>query len=569
MSSPRFPEPPPTVPATPIAEVDARVARLVARRDHWVEVDLSRRVALLRACIDATEAIAADWVEAASKAKGIDPSSPLAGQEWLGGPMATVRNMRLLADALEAGGQPKVPDLYTRPDGQQVAKVFPANLVDGLLYTGYRGEVWIEPGKPASQGQIYREKAAGRKGEGKVALVLGAGNVSSIGAMDALYKLFVDDEVCIVKTNPVNAYIGRYYEAGLKPLVDEGVLTVVHGGAEVGSHLCQHPDIASVHITGSDRTHDAIVWGADPAEAARRKAANDPILKKPITSELGCVTPVLVVPGDWSEADLDYHALQVASMVENNGSFNCNAAKALVVAKGWAQREKFLEKVHAALSSIPARKAYYPGALDRYQAFIARYPNAKPLVAGGPEVVPWTVLPDVPAREGEYALTQEAFCGVLAEVSLDASDAADFLKKATDFANDTMWGSLSCVLLIHPKTAAANKGALDAAIAGLRYGGIAVNAWAAVLYALCVTTWGAFPGHPLTDIRSGRGVVHNTFLFDHPQKSVVYAPFRINPKPPWFSNHKSLRELGSKLTKFEATYSVLGVPSVALTALRG
>lgn len=569
MSSPRFPEPPPSVPATPIAEVDKVVARLVARRDAWVEVDLKRRVELLRACITSTQAEAASWVASACKAKGIDPSTPMAGQEWLGGPMATLRNLRQLAEALEQGGQPKLPGVYTRPDGQEVVKVFPGNLVDTLLYTGYRAEVWIEPGETASQGHIYREKAAGRKSAGKVSLVLGAGNVSSIGAMDALHKLFVEDEVCVVKTNPVNAYIGDHYLRALKPLVDEGVLAVVHGGAEVGQHLCQHPDIASVHITGSDRTHDMIVWGADPDEMARRKAANDPLLKKPITSELGCVTPVIVVPGEWSESDLDFQAMHIASMVENNGSFNCNAAKAVVLSSGWAQRDRFLDKLHAALASIPARKAYYPGAEDRYKAFMSNYPNAKALVSAGPQVVPWTVLPNVPPKLGEYALTQEAFCGVLAEVSLDASDPGDFLKKATDFCNDVMWGSLSCVMLIHPRTQRAHSDAFDAAVAGLRYGGVAVNAWAAVLYALGQTTWGAFPGHPLTDIRSGRGTVHNTYLLDHPQKSVVYAPFRINPKPAWFANHKTLNLLGERLSRLEGSYSVLGVPSVALTALRG
>ena len=96
-----------------------------------------------------------------------------------------------------------------------------------------------------------------------------------------------------------------------------------------------------------------------------------------------------------------------------------------------------------------------------------------------------------------------------------------------------------------------------------------MNAWAAVIYALSVTTWGAFPGHPLTDIRSGRGVVHNTYLFDHPQKSVVYAPFRIKPTPAWFSNHKNLRQLGERLTKLEGAPTLLGVPAVALAAMRG
>lgn len=569
MSSPRFPEPPPAMPATPLPEADAAIASLLAQTQRWVDVGIARRIELLRACIESTVQAGPDWVAAACKAKGIDPASQTAGQEWLGGPMTVVRNLRLFAEALEQGGQPRIPGQHVRPDGQVVLDVFPANLIDKLLYTGYRAEIWIEQDKAPTQGRIYREKVAGRKTQGGVGLVLGAGNVSSIGAMDALYKLFVDDEVVLLKTNPVNDYMGPIYERALAPLVAEGVFRVVHGGGDVGRHLCQHPDVHSIHITGSDRTHDVIVWGPDGDEAARRKAANSPVIDKPITSELGCVTPVMIVPGPWSESDLDYHARQVASMVENNGSFNCNAAKVLVLPKRWALRDNFVQKLHAALAAMPPRKAYYPGAKDRYQSFIDRYPDAIKLGADGAEIVPWTVIPNVPAKQGEYALTNEAFCGVLAEVDLDAADADEYLAKVVPFVNDEVWGTLSAIMIIHPESQRKHAAAFEAAVAELRYGGIAINVWAAVLYGLVVTTWGAYPGHTLQDIRSGRGVVHNGYLVDNPEKSVVYGPFRLNPKPVWFYDHRNLLDTSRRLTHFEANPGLLRVPAVALAALRG
>ena len=46
------------------------------------------------------------------------------------------------------------------------------------MFTGFTAEVWIEPGQAASQGKIYREKTNGEASEGKVSLVLGAGNVA-------------------------------------------------------------------------------------------------------------------------------------------------------------------------------------------------------------------------------------------------------------------------------------------------------------------------------------------------------------------------------------------------------
>ncbi len=569
MASPAFPEPPPTLPATSLADAQARLERLVAHKDAWVKVPISRRVELLRRCIHGVLAVADEWVASAARAKGIAPDDPLAGEEWLGGPLVTVRNLRLLADTLEQGAS--VPPVSTRstPDGQQIVKVFPRGLLENLLYTGFVGEIWLEPGKPASQGHIYREKERGSYPPGKVSLVLSAGNVASIGPTDALHKLFVEDEVVIVKMNPVNEYVGPFLERAFACLRDEGVMEVVYGGAEIGGFLAHHALVDSVHITGSDRTHDAIVWGGNPDEQARRKAAADPILKKPITSELGCVTPVIVVPGDWSESDLRYQARHVAGMVVNNGSFNCNAAKVLVLASGWAKKERFLALVRDELAATPPRKAYYPGADSRYQAFLKHYPRHEVLGERKPDTVPWTLIPEVAPNDGEYALSNEAFCGVLAVCELGASEPGAFLEAATRFANERVWGSLSCMVLIDGKTEKQHASAFEKAMAELRYGGIGVNVWAGVIFGSCALTWGAHPGHPLTDIRSGRGTVHNTLLFDHPQKSVLKAPFRIAPMPVWFARHRTLAETGRALTWLEASGSFLRVPRVLFGALRG
>ena len=45
-----------------------------------------------------------------------------------------------------------------------------------------------------------------------MSLVLGAGNQASVIAGDILFKLIHEDEVVIVKTNPVNEYVGKYLE---------------------------------------------------------------------------------------------------------------------------------------------------------------------------------------------------------------------------------------------------------------------------------------------------------------------------------------------------------------------
>jgi len=566
MPSPAFPEPRAAIPPTSLSECDQAVARVHEKRDAWLAVSLDKRIDYLEQCLKGVREVAAGWVDDLCRVKGLRSDEAMAGEEWLAGPAVTARNIRLLMENLRAGGHKPPPAITTRGNGQKVARVVPDGIRDKLMFGGVTAEIWIQPGKEASQGRIYREP---KPAHGKVALVLGAGNVSSIPPMDVLYKLFGEDEVVVLKMNPVNEVLGPHLKRAFKPLIDDGFLEIVYGGAEVGAHLASHPQVDTLHVTGSNRTYDAIVWGGDPKEQADRKAANSPRNTRPFTAELGAVTPVLVVPGDWNEKELKFQAKHVAASVTQNGSFNCNAGKVLVVARGWNLRERFIDAVHAELKHATPRKAYYPGATQRYQGFLEHYPQAIALGGTGEGIVPWTVIPNVPPDAGQYALTNEAFCGVLAEVALDVTTPVEFLQAAVDFANDKCFGTLSCMLIVDERIQRQHATEVDAAIASLRYGGIGINTWPGLIYALCSTTWGAFPGHTPSDISSGAGVVHNTFLFDYPEKSVVRSPFVPPLKPAYFSDHKALNKLGQALVEMEAKPNAGALMSLAMAGMRG
>ncbi len=118
--------------------------------------------------------------------------------------------------------------------------------------------------------------------EGGICLVLGAGNVSAIGAQDALDKLFNEDEVVILKCNPVNDWVGPQYLKALAPLVEGGFLQVCYGGALQGAHLTQHASVTSIHITGSD--------------AAMRVKSRNPDAENRITSFFNCCSKSTAVP---------------------------------------------------------------------------------------------------------------------------------------------------------------------------------------------------------------------------------------------------------------------------------
>lgn len=550
---------------TSLESASKLVSLLAARKGDWVQIGIPQRINYLRQCIQGVKSVASPWVEAVCYPKGIDPNDLLAGEEWMSGIMMIQRYLRLLIKALEANGQPRPKQWRTLASGQRVAQVLPINRMEKLMWRGFTAEVWIEPGKPTTQGSIYREPQT----SGKLCLLLGAGNSSGVCPIDILFKLFVENQTVILKMNPVNDYEGPFIEQAFQSLIKDGFLRIVYGDAELGSYLCHHPEIDTVHITGSEHTHDVIVWGNTAEEQAKRKQEKTPLLTKPITSELGCVTPVFVVPGPWSDEDLTYQAQHVASMVAHNASFNCDAAKVVVMADGWNQREAFLEQLHQALADIPVRKAYYPGAQQRYQSFLEQYPQACPLVLSDEESIPWTVIPEVPPEPGEYALTHEAFCGILAEVTLSASNSKEFLARVVPFANQSIKGTLSCTLLVDPATEKACATELDQAIADLRYGTVAVNVWPAIGCSLGSTTWGAFPGNSLENIGSGNGVIHNAFLFDYPQKSVVRAPFRLKVTPGWFATHKNLLQLGKRLSAFEADPKWSRIPGVVMAALKG
>ncbi len=563
---------------TDFDDLDAAVEALNRNRQAWIDTDIADRIGLLQSIIDASQEFGADWVQAACDAKGISIGAPVAGEEWHSGPVLTARNARLLIAslrAIQANGVPTIPGpVSTRPDGQTVAQVFPVDIWDKLQWPGYTGEVWMQPG--VTPGNLKSTMAAayqpGAVRQPELALVLGAGNVSSIAPTDTLYKMFVEDAVVILKMNPVNEYIGPFLEKIFAGLVERDFLRVVYGGAAVGEHLCNHTGIDSIHITGSDKTHDIIVFGKD-SESNERKAANNPLLTKPISSELGNVSPVIVVPGPWSPKDLAYQGENIAGMLTHNAGFNCVATRVVVTHQQWNQREALLDSISDALHSTPDREPYYPGARERWAQFEASHSSVRTHGDHADSAVPWTLIHDLDSDDPEHTcFAVEAFAGVFGEAPLDsARSVVEYIQDAVRFANDTIWGTLGASIIVHPTSMKdpAIAAAVEQAVADLRYGTVGLNVWTGLGFAFLSTSWGAFPGHPLNDVRSGRGTVHNTLMFDQVQKSVVRGPFRQPLKPLWFASNKQAHNVTKGLVKLESAPSVAALLPVVGAAIRG
>jgi acyl-CoA reductase-like NAD-dependent aldehyde dehydrogenase len=563
--------------STPRAALDRAIAAVGEQRNAFAKLSAREKAELLRETLPLLSRVSRAWVEAGCKAKGIRLDAPLSGEEWFAGPLVTARNLRLLAKSLEqiaSNGRPPLGrTAKTRPDGRVEVDVFPAGGFDPALYRGLSCVALLEAGMDEQkardrQASFYQKKSP----EGQVSLVLGAGNVSSIPATDVLYKMFVDGNVCVLKMNPVNEWAGPFLEQAFLPLVSRGFLRVVYGGADVGEYLTSHPGIDDIHITGSNRTHDRIVWGPPGAEQERRRLANDPVLKKAITSELGNVSPVVVVPGKYTDEELLFQAKNIATMVVNNASFNCNAAKILVTSRSWPQRGRFLDLISESLGQVPVRKAYYPGARERYAELTGGRRTVKKFGDETEGTLRWALITDVDASSASEPLFQiEPFCGILSQTDLEEGDPAAFLAEASRFCNDRLWGTLNVTLLIDPRTEREPQvaSALDRAILELKYGTVAINHWPGLVFGSISAPWGGHPSATLSNVQSGIGWVHNTFMLEGIEKSVFRGPLVMSPKPAWFYDNAMMNIIGAKLSDFEAAPSALKIPGLALASLRG
>ena len=321
---------------------DADLAALDAAKHDWARLPVANRIALLQEVKDALMQVAEGWATTAARKKQLPAGSALAGEEWISGPYALMAGCNGLIETLsKMDGKAFLKGLPTRvlPNGQTAVRIVPHSIWDQLLISGVKADVWMQTGLtaadlPSCAATIYDVPMEQRVG--KVALVLGAGNIAAISPLDAFQKLFLENQVVLLKMNPVNDYLTEFLEAALRPIIDINALRIQRGDGASGAYLTEHPLVEEIHITGARATHDAIVWGTGEEGDANRKAGQ-PKNARPVTSELGAVCPTIVVPGPWSKADLRFQAEHIATMKLHNSGFNCVAVQSLILPKGWSQ----------------------------------------------------------------------------------------------------------------------------------------------------------------------------------------------------------------------------------------
>ncbi len=556
-------------------ERENAIRKLNESKDRWPKIGVREKIDFLEDAIQKFGSILDDWVNVNLAAKDALDDPYAVGMEWIGGPVAVLRYLQGLRTSLMDIANRDVPKfsgpVVELPNGQVAVYIYPSSLYERIVTPGVKAEVWMEPGisaanLPKSQAVVYNHK----QHSGSVVLVLGGGNIAGIPINDSMSKLFVENKVVLLKLNPVNEYLGPLITDCFEKLVAGGFFQVVYGGAEEGKYLSQHPQVDEIHMTGSDKTHDIIIFGSGE-DGKQRKAEKQLLVTKRFTCELGNIGPAIIVPGPWQSKDFTYQAEQLASHLTDNASFSCSRTRVIINHAAWPFREKLLQNLRAVLSAVPLRSAYYPGAHALYRDFISAHPEAETF--GTPErtQLPWTLIAGInPAEREDICFTTESFCPVIAETSIQADTIVEYIDRAVDFANNTLWGTLSAAIIVHPSSLDDPEiaHAVEKAIMNLRVGHVIINGIPGMAWLMTTPPWGSFPGNEIHDIQSGIGHVHNIYMFSKPQKTVIRCPFKTWPKPIWFNSRaRAFKNVAQKIAQYDLNPSWRKIPGIVIAAL--
>jgi hypothetical protein len=574
------------------SKVDGLIEALKNAPIRSFGLSLQRRMDLCDACLNAVQNARDEWLEVGAQIKQGAGQPSIIAEELLTGPLIAVRLLKLLRHTfsdflnfgapqqlLTRGGDPNTAYSDSMPvlNRSHRIPIFPTRFMDDRwLFPGVYAHAVLLPETPyATRHAAFLEMMYAPK-VNKICAVLGAGNVSSVPFSDTVHKTLVMGQQVILKMNPVNVALRPVFEKILAPLIEDGLLVIVEGDGKFGSALVNHHGVDEVHLTGSHATYDRIVWGDTLEEQNERKRREEPKLKKTITSELGNITPWIVVPGKYSRRQLRSQAKHIAASITNNVGFNCLATRLIITCSSWSQRQEFLQLIRKAMQETPKRYPYYPGTVERYERFTGMKTE---LDEQG--CLPWCLIDSANPESHPLHFSEESFAPLCAEMTIESHLINEFLQKATEFCNDRLPGSLCASITVPSGGALVLDRYLNTCISQLRYGCVCINQWSGLAYSLLTPGWGGNPlsgrsygrsgdgqassaGGALHDkkVGSGDGFVHNTFLLDRLEKTVLRGPLIDSIKPVWFPEHRYPLELATALFNYYAQDSLKNATGV-------
>ena len=542
-------------------DIDRNISKLRVNSSEFLNIDKITLIALLNQTIENIKAISYYWATLASEKKGILNKSK-EGEEWIGGPFTCIYAIQYFIDSLQNEDGLNISNF---DDSTKSYKVFPTKTIEKLLFPFLEGEVRF--GKNLSFEQINEFRGFANRfknNKSKITLILGAGNVSSIPVLDALFHMIAYKSVIYMKLNPVNDYLLPIFTQVFEPFISRGYMIITEGDMEASKYLTQHEGFHHTHLTGSNFTYENIVYGKILNDKERSVKTLPKVNKKPITTELGNVTPIIVHPGNWSRSEIKHQAKKIVTAKLNNSGFNCIAAQVIVLPKDWKHTQKLKDDILFYLKKVGDTTSYYPGASEKLDQLLEteNYDQINNLSCNTPFLVSDLDL------EKEYA-NKEVWSTALYFKEIPYTSNENFCSNSIEYVNNELWGNLGVTVLIKNHKKKTNQSILNAYVENLKYGTVAINEWAALGFVIPTLPWGGYPGNKDNDIQSGQGYVHNSLLFESPQKGVVYSRFRLSPiiDPPWVVTNNKAHRIFKNLTYYQATKSKINLVKLIFSTL--
>ena len=541
-------------------DIDRFITTLRTKSKEFNSISNVQLASMLEETISNIKEVAFFWATICSDNKGTT-KTPAEGEEWLGGPFASVLATQYYIKSL-TNDDDLVEKKYNSEENSY--KVFPNSFTESITFPFIDAKVIFNKSMSFEDINKYRGFSKRYDIDPSITLVLGAGNFSSIPYLDVLYHLITRKSVILLKLNPVNEYLKPVFEKVFQNFIERGYIIVTTGNIDESKYMATHPGINHIHLTGSDKTFEDIVYGRELTDKERKSKSLSKINNKPITSELGNVTPIIIHPGKWSTSDIKYQARKIVTAKLNNNGFNCIAAQIVVLPDGWGQTDTLIKYVKHYMSKAKERKAYYPESIERLEKLEKDkgYERVNALSC---------VTPHLTREIKAYSKFEidEVWSSTIYFKKIEYTSIEDFANKAVDYCNDELWGNLGVSVIIKDHDRKFNKHITNLYIDKLNYGTVAINEWAAIGYIIPQLPSGGFPGNRDNDIQSGQSVVHNSMLFESPLKGVVNTKFRISRliDPPWFVTNKKARRLFKNLTYYQINNSNINFLKLIFAAL--
>src|SRR6056300_443449 len=442
-------------------EVDRNIATLRLNSQAFSELSNKELSSMFEESIQNIKGIAYFWATIGSDNKGVK-NTVAEGEEWLGGPFASTIGLQYYIDYLTTGSASLVNEDRIKKNRIQV---FPNKNIEKLLFPFIKADVHFNKNmtpKTIVETRGFGNRLGFKKG---ITLILGAGNVSSIPLLDTIYDMVVNRHTILLKLNPVNEYLKPVFEKVFENFIEKGFLVVTQGDIDISKYMTEHSGITNMHLTGSDKTYENIVYGHTLTENEKGKKTLKKINKKSFTTELGNVTPFIIHPGKWSSSDIKYQARKIVTAKLNNNGFNCISAQKVVLPKTWKHTPALISEIKKQLKKESDRLAYYPNSSEKLQSLRLdkRYTQENDESCATPHLTKDLELND-------HYENNEVWSSTLFFKYLESEDEEDFVNKAILYANEDLWGNLGVSVLLKNHNSKRNKNILSKYVEKLKYG---------------------------------------------------------------------------------------------------